>query len=68
MTKQRQAVIREAMRLQGPVTLRTVSPIEDTTICGGKYSVKADATIWVLTAIAHRDPQVFGEDVRQFVV
>ena len=51
--------------MQPPAAARAVSPVKDTTIGGGKYSVKAGGVILILTWNAHRDPLVYGDDVRK---
>ncbi|KAJ7579319.1 fatty acid hydroxylase [Mycena floridula] len=60
------AVMRETMRLCPPAPARTTAAIEDTTIGGGKYALKAGATIVVQNYIAQRDPKVWGEDAEEF--
>ncbi|KAJ7579303.1 fatty acid hydroxylase [Mycena floridula] len=60
------AVMRESMRLCPPVPMRSTSAIEDTTLAGGKYAVKAGATIIVQNYIAQRDPKVWGDDAEEF--
>jgi cytochrome P450/NADPH-cytochrome P450 reductase len=58
------AVIRETMRLFPPVTARVVVPIEDTTLLGGKYAVKAGEVLRVSTVACQRDTAVYGDNVR----
>ena len=58
--------MREAMRIAPPVSSRTVTPLQDTTLAGGKYEVKAGTNVVVLTYTQHRDPKVWGEDVEEF--
>lgn len=60
------AVIRETMRLQPPATARTVTSLEDTTIGGGKYAIKAGTPLVVQNWVAGKDPKVFGEDAWEF--
>jgi hypothetical protein len=60
--------LREALRLQPPAVARAVSLVKDTTIGGGKYSVKAGGVILILTWNAHRDTLAYGDDVRKFMV
>jgi cytochrome P450/NADPH-cytochrome P450 reductase len=57
------AVLRETLRLAPPAAARVVAPIEDTTLGGGKYSVKAGDNIVCQIYIMHRDTAVWGEDV-----
>lgn len=48
----------------GPAApMRTTEAHEDTTIGGGKYTVKKGQPIAILTMQALRDPKVWGEDV-----
>lgn len=56
-------VMRETLRLTPTVPLRSVCPLEDTAIGGGKYHVKAGTTILVQVWIMQRDPLVWGDDV-----
>ena len=58
--------MRETLRLQPPATARTVTPLEDTTIGGGKYAVKAGTPLVVQVWVAMKDPKVWGEDAREF--
>lgn len=55
--------MRETLRMYSPVSQRTVTAMEDTTLLGGKYAVKAGETLIVANAVAHYDPAVWGEDV-----
>jgi cytochrome P450/NADPH-cytochrome P450 reductase len=57
------AVIREAMRLYPPVAGRIVVPRENTTLCEGKYAVKAGEFLLVSTYVSQRDEKVWGDDV-----
>lgn len=57
------AVLRETLRLAPTAPLRTVAPLEDTTLKGGKYAVPKDMAILVNVFVAHRDPLVWGPDV-----
>lgn len=54
------------MRLQPPATARTVTSLEDTTIGGGKYAIKAGTPLVVQNWVAGKDPKVFGEDAWEF--
>ncbi|KAF8185259.1 cytochrome P450 [Mycena galopus ATCC 62051] len=58
------AVMRETLRLTPTAGKRGVTPLEDTTLGGGKYFVKAGTTILVHVWNMHRDPLVWGEDAR----
>jgi cytochrome P450/NADPH-cytochrome P450 reductase len=53
----------KSMRLYPPATARGVVPHEDTTLCNGKYAVKAGQIIGIQSMITQRDTTVFGEDV-----
>ena len=57
------AVMRESLRLGPPPPLRRVAPTEDTVI-GGKYKVEKDVAINCSIYNIHRDPKVWGDDVR----
>lgn len=57
------AVMRETLRLTPPTSLRSVTPLEDTTLSDGKYYVKTGTTVLVLVWILHRDPLIWGDDV-----
>ncbi|SJK98069.1 related to bifunctional P-450:NADPH-P450 reductase [Armillaria ostoyae] len=60
------AVMRESLRLGPTAPSRTVAPIEDTTLGGGKYFVKAGSSIVIQAFLMHRDPKVWGEDAEEF--
>ncbi|KAJ7870739.1 fatty acid hydroxylase [Mycena olivaceomarginata] len=60
------AVMRETLRLTPTAGKRGVTPLEDTTLGGGKYFVKAGTTILVHVWNMHRDPLVWGEDAEEF--
>ena len=55
--------MRESLRLGPTAPARTVMPVEDTVI-GVKYAVKKGTAIIVNAWNTHRDPNVWGEDVR----
>jgi cytochrome P450 / NADPH-cytochrome P450 reductase len=55
--------MRESLRLSPTAFARTVVPKEDTTLCGGKYAVKAGTRVVLQNTITQRDPAVWGEDV-----
>ncbi len=55
--------MRETLRLTPTAGKRAVVPLEDTTIGGGKYFVKAGQTVIIQVWNMHRDPLVWGEDV-----
>ncbi|KAF7367846.1 Fatty acid hydroxylase [Mycena sanguinolenta] len=56
------AVMRETLRLTPTTARRSVTPLKDTTLGGGKYFVRAGTTIAVNVWNMHRDPLVWGED------
>ncbi|KAK7065087.1 fatty acid hydroxylase [Favolaschia claudopus] len=60
------AVMRETLRLTPTASKRGVTPLQDTTLGGGKYFVKAGTTMLVHVWNMHRDPLVWGEDVEEF--
>ena len=43
-----------------------MTSLEDTTIGGGKYAIKAGTPVLLQTWVAMKDPKVFGEDTREF--
>ena len=57
--------MRETLRLYPSAPQRMVAPLEDTVI-GGKYAVEKGATIVISSYTMHRDPKIWGEDVRSF--
>ncbi|KAJ6481192.1 fatty acid hydroxylase [Mycena vulgaris] len=60
------AVMHESLRLTPTAGKRGVTPIQDTTLGGGKYFVKAGTTILVHVWNMHRDTEVWGEDAEEF--
>ncbi|KAI0799063.1 cytochrome P450 [Xylaria sp. FL0064] len=60
-----EACIRETMRVQGPIGVLNIQPIEDTVI-GGKYRVSADETLACSIQGLHHDRRVWGEDADVF--
>ena len=59
--------MRETLRLYPSAPQRMVAPLEDTVI-GGKYAVEKGVTIVISSYTMHRDPKIWGEDVRGFRV
>lgn len=59
------AILRETLRLQSPITMIAVSPIEDT-LLGGKYAVSKGDQIAMMIKKSHIDPNVYGEDATEF--
>ncbi|KAK7678479.1 hypothetical protein QCA50_018539 [Cerrena zonata] len=64
--KYNQAVIRETLRLNPPASFRTVAPLEDCVIGGGKYFVEKDVSIVINSWKMQCDPKVWGEDALLF--
>ncbi|KAJ7910393.1 fatty acid hydroxylase [Mycena leptocephala] len=60
------AVMRETLRLTPTAAKRGVTPLQDTTLGGGKYFVKAGTIILVHVWNMHRDTLVWGEDAEEF--
>ena len=60
--------MRETLRLAPSAPVRAVTPLEDTTLGGGKYAVEKDVSITCGIYMIHRDPKVWGEDVSQVYV
>ncbi|KAI0075350.1 bifunctional P-450/NADPH-P450 reductase [Panus rudis PR-1116 ss-1] len=60
------AVLRETLRLAPTAPARTVAPLEDTTLKGGKYFVQKDQAITLNIYMIHRDPAVWGDDAEEF--
>lgn len=58
------AVMRETLRLRPPASTRSVSPKEATTMGNGKYAVTPEDKILVNVTQVHRDPEIWGDDVR----
>ncbi|KAK4500050.1 hypothetical protein PRZ48_008236 [Zasmidium cellare] len=59
------AVMKEALRMQHPVSLFTRFAIKDTVI-GGKYLIKEGQMLSGIWRHFHRDPKVWGEDADEF--
>ncbi|KAK2611954.1 hypothetical protein QQS21_002060 [Conoideocrella luteorostrata] len=60
------ACIKETLRLNGPISLFTVVPREDTWLANGKYAVKKDTAIFVNIKGLHHDPAIWGSTVNDF--
>ena len=56
--------MRETLRLAPSGPFRFATPLENTTLAGGKYAVRAGDTIMCGVYQVHRDPKVWGDDVR----
>lgn len=59
------ACMKEALRLQHPVSLLTRFAVKDTVV-GGKYLIKKGQMISGIWRHFHRDPKVWGEDADTF--
>ncbi|KAL4746133.1 hypothetical protein BDW72DRAFT_207610 [Aspergillus terricola var. indicus] len=59
------AVMKEALRLQHPVSLLTRFAVQDT-VLGGKYLIKKGQMVSGIWRHFHRDPEVWGADADQF--
>ncbi|KAL8862226.1 MAG: hypothetical protein Q9178_001233 [Gyalolechia marmorata] len=59
------ACMKEALRLQHPVSLLTRFAIKDT-VLGGKYFIKKGQMVSGIWRHFHRDPKVWGEDADEF--
>ena len=55
--------MRESMRLGPTAPIRGATPLEDT-VLGGKYAVQKGTNLLINIYVAHRDPKVWGDDVR----
>ncbi|KAI0444421.1 cytochrome P450 [Xylaria telfairii] len=60
-----EAAIRETLRVQGPIGLLNVKPVEDTVI-GGKYRVTKDDILTCNVRGLHHDHTIWGEDADLF--
>jgi cytochrome P450/NADPH-cytochrome P450 reductase len=58
--------MRETLRLSAPAPMRSTAPLEDTTLGGGKYAVKAGTIISLLIWKIQTDPHIWGDDVSLF--
>jgi cytochrome P450/NADPH-cytochrome P450 reductase len=62
------AVMRETLRLSSTAPLRSTTSLEDTTIGGGKYAIKKGTNMVINAWELHRDPAIWGDDVRAMLV
>ena len=46
--------------------MRAVTSLEETTLKNGTYAIAKDQTVLMNNFIIHRDPKVWGEDVRKY--
>ncbi|OUM02409.1 bifunctional cytochrome P450/NADPH--P450 reductase [Variovorax sp. JS1663] len=58
-------VLMEALRIWPTAPAFSLRPNEDTVI-GGRYAIRRRDTVMVLSAMLHRDPKVWGDDVEAF--
>src|SRR5438876_33916 len=58
-------ILKEALRLWPPAPAYGISPLKDETI-GGKYKLKKNTFVLVLTLALHRDPSVWGPNPDAF--
>ncbi|HEX2910153.1 MAG TPA: cytochrome P450 [Chloroflexia bacterium] len=59
-------VLKETLRLWPTAPAFAVYPYADETFIGGKYPVRKDQTLFMLTPMLHRDPAVWGENAEEF--
>ncbi len=59
-------ILKETLRLWPPAPLIGLYSRDNETTIGGKYVVRADQTIYVLSTMLHRDPAVWGADPEKF--
>ncbi|KAJ6537331.1 fatty acid hydroxylase [Mycena sp. CBHHK59/15] len=60
------AVMRETLRLSATAPMRATAALEDTTLAGGKYAIKAGTVIALQSWEIHRDPLIWGDDADEF--
>ncbi|KAI0860400.1 cytochrome P450 [Xylaria cubensis] len=64
------ACLREALRLQPPSGVWTVTPIVKEPsipiLLDGKYEVRSGQTVLIINPKLHRDPEVWGDDAEEF--
>ncbi|MFL5804869.1 MAG: bifunctional cytochrome P450/NADPH--P450 reductase [Roseiflexaceae bacterium] len=59
-------ILKESLRLWPTAPAFAVYPYEKETMLGGKYPVRNDQTLFILTPMLHRDPTVWGADAEEF--
>lgn len=59
------AILRETLRLHGPVGSLPLTPLEDTVI-GDKYAIGKGETVMVILQRLHEDPNVWGDDALEW--
>ena len=59
-------ILRECLRLWPTAPGFNLYPYADETVIGGKYSIRKEQGLMVLTPMLHRDKSVWGEDVEEF--
>jgi len=59
-------ILKESLRLWPTAPAFAVYPYEEETVIGGKYPVRKEQTLLILTPMLHRDPKVWGADAEEF--
>jgi cytochrome P450/NADPH-cytochrome P450 reductase len=59
-------ILKESLRLWPTAPAFAVYPYEQETTIGGRYLVRSDQTLFILTPMLHRDPAVWGADAEVF--
>lgn len=59
-------ILKETLRLWPTAPAFAVAPYEPVTTLGGRYPVRSDQSLFVLTPALHRDPAVWGADAETF--
>ncbi len=59
-------ILRESLRLWPPAPAFSVQPLAAEAAIGGKYLIKREQGIMVLTGAFQRDPAVWGDDAEEF--
>ncbi|CAK7211614.1 hypothetical protein SCUCBS95973_001175 [Sporothrix curviconia] len=60
------AVLRETLRVHSTIPAIGMTALQDETLAGGKYAVRAGEAITLLLIKAHVDPAVWGDDACEF--
>jgi cytochrome P450 / NADPH-cytochrome P450 reductase len=59
-------ILKESLRLWPTAPGISLYPYEDETVIGGKFLVRKEQGLMVLTSMLHRDKSVWGEDAEEF--
>ncbi|MCX6048868.1 MAG: cytochrome P450, partial [Chloroflexi bacterium] len=59
-------ILKESLRLWPTAPAFALYPHEKETVIGGKYGVRDDQTLLILTPMLHRDPKVWGANAEAF--